>query len=129
MKLTTIAMALALTGCGAQELHKTEMFPGIAEPRTEYDLQVTYVENVQTDWACRKLFWADGLSTPPWGLTQIMACAWTQLDAEVAEGELPVCKVILPHGVGPGDPLYEHEIAHCEGWADPAGTVFEEPQQ
>jgi len=125
-RLIIAALMAALTGCSVQPLVKTRMFAGIAEPRTEYDLRLTIVKNTETDWACRKLYWEKKASPPPIFLTTIHACMWTEVDREVSVDRLPICWVILPEGIGPGDTLYDHEMGHCEGWDDAPGTVFPE---
>ena len=96
---------------------KTQLLDCIYSPRDDYDLSIKYVPAMTTDNECRQLMSSHGVRDPPLVSTH-MACTWTQCDAELERGKPALCEVILPEGAGPGDPLYEHEMAHCEGWDD-----------
>lgn len=115
MKTMILAIGL-LAGCSSTP-ERVELFSCVSEPRPEYELEVTYVPFFATDIACRKQAHEHNSGMLPPILSWYAACATVPCDNQLADGETPWCQVVLPDGVEAGDSMWEHETAHCEGWA------------
>lgn len=109
--LLYLGVLIGSSGCAAVVSHE-HLFSGVYKQRTDLTLKIEFSDD--PDAECRLRYAHHGVSAP--GASVFLGgCALLPKDADLKNGRLPWCIVIVPRWNW--QPVLAHEILHCMGYA------------